>query len=452
MTNRSAATTTKEIYAFIAPDEALPVNDPRYVPLEEARGDTNVAALLAARIEAQQSAFATGASNEHARFLLTGHRGCGKSTELYRLKALLEGAGFAVVRFDAETELNLQTLEWWNVLLEMVWQLDEQLAQPPYNIQMPDSLRDDVAQWLARVVTTKTQRTEMEASLTADFEVGAAVSFFAKAKAAIRSLVKAGSSRAEEIKTEVERRPDALRDAVAKFVKEAQGKLRAQGNHGLVIIADGLEKIPSRPMGENLTSHNLLFLHNGNHLKAPPCHLVYTVPLTLLSSANLTTVFAESPVLMPMIHLRHRNGEQDARALRMMTKLVALRASPALFAPGVIKELAVASGGHIRDFLLLVREAATGFGERVTKRDASRAVRGLINFYDRLIEQKFVSVLDTVEANAILPRGEHDGELLNRLLVLEYHNDDIWHALHPCVKQAPSFVRSPRAPQTDATP
>ena len=87
-------------------------------------------------------------------------------------------AKFAVVYFDAVSEFDLQkqSVDWWNVLLEMVWQIDEQLAKEPYRLQIRAELQDDAVEWLARVVTKKTERTEMEASLTTEFEAGVGLS------------------------------------------------------------------------------------------------------------------------------------------------------------------------------------------------------------------------------------------------------------------------------------
>jgi len=44
------------------------------------------------------------------------------------------------VYFDAGLEFDLQqqNVEWWGILLEMIWQVDEQLSQSPYNLRIPD--------------------------------------------------------------------------------------------------------------------------------------------------------------------------------------------------------------------------------------------------------------------------------------------------------------------------
>src|SRR5262249_39972528 len=67
-------------------------------------------------------------------------------------------------------------------------------------------------------------------------------------------------------------------------------------------------------------------------------------------SPNIGQVFPEQPMLMPMVHVRHRDGKEDRRALALMEEVVARRVTHTVCASGVIKMLALASGGHIRRF------------------------------------------------------------------------------------------------------
>ncbi len=197
------AETTAEAYAMLIPDEALESGDPRYVQLDAERGGS------------------------FARLLLTGHRGCGKTTELLRLRELLAEDGFAVVYFDAEAEFDLfkQDVSWWNVLLEMIWQMDTQLTAEPHNLSLPTQAKEDAAEWLARIVIKQRDRTELEASLQTELGADAGLPFFLKVKALFKSSVKTGSSRVTEVEKEVERRPEILLDAVDAIIRDVNEQL-----------------------------------------------------------------------------------------------------------------------------------------------------------------------------------------------------------------------------------
>src|SRR5262249_30302443 len=185
--NRPIAQTSAQAYVSVIPDEALPSGDERYVQLDAVKGKRNMARLLANRLADYESAAKAGSPRTYARSLVTGHRGCGKTTELYRLRTLLEAENFTVVYFDASREFDLQKQvgSWWNIVLEMVLQIDDQLN----DLSIPDSLRDEAVEWLARVITEKTERSEVTNSLTTDFGVGGALPFFVKAKAVVKSLL-----------------------------------------------------------------------------------------------------------------------------------------------------------------------------------------------------------------------------------------------------------------------
>lgn len=59
--------------------------------------------------------------------LFTGHIGCGKSTELWRLKAELEQAGFHVVYFESTQVLDVVDLDVTDILIAIAGQVSESL-------------------------------------------------------------------------------------------------------------------------------------------------------------------------------------------------------------------------------------------------------------------------------------------------------------------------------------
>src|SRR5215831_13526165 len=96
--------TVDEAYGAVNPEQPLTrgSNDPRYVNCAAARGSEDEAhlideaRLIARRIQRSEPPY-------YSKQLFTGHRGCGKTTELFRLKRILEDEYyFFVVYFDVE--------------------------------------------------------------------------------------------------------------------------------------------------------------------------------------------------------------------------------------------------------------------------------------------------------------------------------------------------------------
>lgn len=74
------------LYQACEPLESLHPDDPRWVDFDAVRGEDNVVDSFARDI---RRARADGANVK----LFSGHRGVGKTSELFRLKALLEKGG-----------------------------------------------------------------------------------------------------------------------------------------------------------------------------------------------------------------------------------------------------------------------------------------------------------------------------------------------------------------------
>jgi hypothetical protein len=140
---------------------------------------------------------------------------------------------------------------------------------------------------------------------------------------------------------------------------------------------------------------------------------------------------------MPVVHVINRAGEPDDEGLALMVELLHKRVDSQLLEAGVARKLALASGGHVRDFIRLARAAANRFGESITLQHAEAAVNDMVAYYDNLYDAEYAEALRYVHKQRLLPRREFDGQLVNKLLVLPYQNGEPWCALHPCVLLGP---------------
>jgi hypothetical protein len=268
--NLKLAVSIPEAFAAAAPDEALPSGDPRYVELSSCRGGENIVDDLARQI--------IWTTEGYLKLLLTGHRGCGKTTELYRLKSGLEEAGYFVLYWNAELELNLMDVAWIDVILTHVRQLAEQIPKIDPDIKINEVFLDSIADWLAKEIVQKVERKEMEAEMESKFKIGAEIPFFLKALLGLKAYIRGGTEEVREIRHELERRATTLLNDVNLFIDDLQRQLRIKKYKGLIILVDGLEKLILRPLVEgegerNITSHNLLFIEQSEFLKSPRCHI-----------------------------------------------------------------------------------------------------------------------------------------------------------------------------------
>lgn len=108
----------------------------------------------------------------------------------------------------------------------------------------------------------------------------------------------------------------------------------------------------------------------------------------------------------------------------------------------ILKKLCVESGGHIRDFLRLIRYACRySKGEVIDDNAVNRAISALSTEYDYLVKDKDIGKLVKVEKEKRLPSDMEYAYLPYHLLVLEYRSSDgeKWAMVNPLVKRLPKF-------------
>lgn len=440
------AKTIDEVQSAVDPHVPLRggKDDPRYVDLSDFRGGQDLAMTIARRIQRAELA----KPPQFYKQLVTGHGGCGKSTELLRLQHELEKQGYFVVYFDVEVELNLADLEYLDVLVTITEQVEAQL-RTRLGVELDPKLSDDIAMWFAKVVLHREDRREVERTLETEFGLG--VEFpkvlIAKMLAAIKGVLKNTSATTREWRRELEPNLTVLLNHINALIHDAQKRVTQKGKKGLVVIADGLEKIYPRQVaiGEQETrgSHELLFVDHAQHLRAPDCHIIYTVPVSMLLKVNIGRVFAYD--LIPMVKIWERDGVTPAdQGRQALYEVIARRVdvSGIFESPGIMREFVVASGGHVRDLLRLVWYAADLTDDRIIAAHVQQAVQRLVNDYDLLIREEDLERLAMVHRERRIPNDDAYALLRWNALVLEYQNGERWGDIHPAVQAAPTFKRA----------
>jgi len=294
----------------------------------------------------------------------------------------------------------------------------------------------------------------MEAELESKFKIGAEIPFFLKALLGLKAYIRSGTEEVREIRHELERRATTLLSDVNLYIDDLQRQLRRNGYKGLIILVDGLEKLILRPLvegeGRNITSHNLLFIEQSEFLKSPRCHIVYTVPISLLAEENIAQVFPDDPVVIPMVEVYNKPLEEylplkeNPQGIDLLCEVVGRRIDvDKVFKDEIIlKKLCIESGGHIRDFLRLVRYACRySKGDEIDENAANRAISALSMEYDYLVKDADIKKLVKVEREKRLPSDMEYAHLPYHLLVLEYRSSEgeKWAMVNPLVKRLSKF-------------
>ncbi len=137
------ARTLRDVHRATNPTRPLESGDPRYVPCVDVRGNEDVVAQLLNTITMSEK-------DTHTHQLFTSHRGCGKSTELFRLQTRLEKAGYAVLYFEGSDDLDLNDVAYSDVILAIARRVVTDLSKQ--GIELDEELLEGVQDWFADVL------------------------------------------------------------------------------------------------------------------------------------------------------------------------------------------------------------------------------------------------------------------------------------------------------------
>src|SRR6476469_9671841 len=245
----------------------LPAGDPQYVDCQEVRGDDNITLELGRNIQRSKQM-------TYQYQLYAGHRGARKSTELLRLEYHLKKQGYFVVYFAADEEdINPEDTEYTDILLACTRHLLESLKNAnskPLRDWMKDRWEDlkDLA-----LTEVSFEKLSLELQITQ----------FAKLTANIRTV----PSLRQKIRDKINPHTTTLIDALNEFIGDAKKNLPDKSSQ-LAVIADNLDRIV--PFSQDGKRSNLdeIFFDRTEQLKALDCHVIYTIPISMVYSNRAT--------------------------------------------------------------------------------------------------------------------------------------------------------------------
>jgi hypothetical protein len=420
------------------PNQDLSSKDPRYVDFDAVRPGSIIQRL--------ERAFRR--ANDPICKLFAGHRGIGKTSELRRLKDMLEKPDgshppFVTAFIDATENLDSNDLDFSDLLVLLAAEVQRQLKAsniPGFSgtSQYLKRLWDDLVGMLQGNVELK--------STEVDVPFGT-LALELKNRPTSRSVLR---GKIEAMTTEVIR-------AVNDLLVEAKAAIHKEGHAGLVLIVDGLDKISFRRLEDGGNTHDRLFIDRSEHLASLKTHVVYTIPISMYYSRNcavLEQTFGEFNTPLSMIRIRGEHKEPvspDTPGMQKLWEMLKLRCHKAdvdfeaVFPDDrVWQYLAEMSGGHPRHLLMLLNGAANLLDELpITRAAAEQAVRDYGNSLLREVPDQFWERLRNFAGpNEDIPKDESHQEMLFLLHIFEYLNGRPWYEVNPVLRTLERFRSS----------
>ncbi len=407
-------------------------------PVRRSEAMTNVSTMLLL----QQA-------GEFSTILFTGHRGCGKSTELRRLER--EWAKeYDVIYLEADGITDINDLEYTDLYLLVAQYVEFKLRQ--LNIAIDPKIIRDLEEWFTEITKETQESVETSIALQGELSVGGQtplpIPFMAKLLAKIMSGIKGGSSYKTTIREKLEKDFSRLKTTLNLLLDDGQRKLRQKrpACKGLLLIFDNLDRCPPHVAEK-------LFFDYGAQLQDLNITLVYTLPISAMYSPRGLTNNLPDPKVVPMVNIYHYDPHQNPleineQGIQSLIQLLQLRMDTQMIfeSDPVLRALILASGGHVRHLMQMVREAClTAIGrkhQQVEMEDAEYATKQLQFAFERMIPAThYASIADTYREKRTV--NDEIGPLtLFNTSVLEYNGNQHWTYPHPMVIKIDAFQQA----------
>ncbi|MGB7002229.1 MAG: hypothetical protein WBE22_09540 [Halobacteriota archaeon] len=353
------------------------------------------------------------------KYFFSGHRGCGKSTELNRLAAAEEiNNKFFIVKYSVKDVCDVNNLNYVDVLFSMGAQLYIQYIGAGKELE-PELIKE-LESWGRSI------ELELEKTKSAGVSVKGWISAFFLS---IQAKIKSESTTRKIIREQIEPKLSELIDKINLIIADIEGK--EQKN--VLVIIDDLDK-PS------LEQAKAIFYNNYTAITQPACHIVYTVPISIFFVPEFTAI-RETRFFLPNVKL-HTKNDRNSRyepGYELMRTFVYRRMKEELIKPEALDLAIKMSGGVFREGARIMQIAADSAIEkernRILKEDVESAEREIRSDFKRILKSKDYDTLNEISKSNEIRGIEKIGHLLHNLSVLEYENEENWCDIHPTLEE-----------------
>lgn len=373
--------------------------------------------------------------------LFTGYTGVGKTTELKRVKQILETAHgkrrYFVSMLQAAQWMELNDIAPSDIVFEIVRQLVSDLDAAGFKFA-GTSFREffnELKDTLNQPVALKDGRIKAE-----PIELGFEFKADPLARSRLRELLRA-------------RLPTVYHLINDVILAKAKGWLKKPMNGGftdVLVIVDELDRIPQKILSDQgLTNHENIFLDHSGVLRFLDCDVLYTVPIELAYSHRheaLRQAYSSEILTLPVMPVVRRDGKDSPSGLKALCQIVERRAQKAgvpldqMFADrALLERLCRLSGGHLRNLFLFIRSTidrseTLPLAEVAVKRTVAEQANNLILPLGTKERQALKLVHTTKEPVEDPPEFWH--RWLRDLYVFAYSDDTgLWYDWNPLLAE-----------------
>ena len=363
-------------------------------------------------------------------FLLLGHRGCGKSTELNHLSSRLINNGCPVKTIACSLDLDLLNLVYSDLFIlmgEALLQIAKE-TNCALNQELIYKINEFWDQATKISVSQELAATSVESGLSMKTP-----KFFANILE-LFAEIKADLKFNEETRTEYRKQISIRSSEWLKLLSDVTEEIKNTTNHLPIIILEDLDKLNP----ENAWN---VFYHYAALLSGMPFTVIYTFPIGLSYDIKFSSMEAYFITqTLPMIKIENIDGSSCLGGIEIIERIVKKRADLHLCEEQVLDTLIRLTGGSLRDLFHVINASAKRANRRksstISMEDATRALEELKTTLTKRIEKDDYKFLTNIyySNKELIENKQALLHMLQASVVLEY-NGKRWHNVHPLVIQ-----------------
>ncbi len=355
------------------------------------------------------------------KFYFSGHRGCGKTTELLHILSNPEiQKKYWPVHFSIRDETDIVDLDFRDVLLAIGSRMYRSYVKAGGEIS--EQLLKQLNGWKGKIE----QEVRTVLAGTSNYEFGANLDAF---------FVNAGMKMKLEPRTRVELRQVFEKDITGLIgvINAIAGAIRKREKRIPLLLIDDMDK-------PDLEKATAIFHDRREIMMQPECVIVYTVSSAMFYSKEFDAIRDRS-IFLPNINL-HPFREPERHILEgynTMQQFANVRMHSSLINSQALEDAVTYSGGVFREMARIMR-SSIGYTRRrnspsVETQDVEMAATEIRNEYRRILDRNDLAYLRKILEHNRLEYNDRLRPLLQLLAILEYQDTENWCDVHPVLRK-----------------
>lgn len=390
-------------------EDVLEGNNPLYVNLDAIRGTDYIDRIkFNLGVDKNNNLDFT---EEYVKIIFSGHRGCGKTTELKRLhNELNKPSCYFSIFISLEEQIEISKFQPEDLYVLLILELLQKLSEKNISINS-SALKNLATRFFSEEAVEKELKTSFNTELGIEKEAGFNFFDFIKFKGIFKSVFAGENTTSKKIREEIKKNNiQLIREFNALLVDVRNVIINENLGEDILFIIDGSEKV-------RIEIYEKMFIHDGHLLKEIAANMILSVRIDAFYDIEKSPVKFTNQYVVPMIQL-NKEG-----ATHLFEKIITNRLDEkTFFESGVLLKIIEFSGGCARQLLHIVNASLMkSLGEKINLSHVYNAIKELSEKIIETLDNEHQEILKVKKFN---PAEEKVRQMLQQLVLLKYNGPD----------------------------